>query len=68
MPPGSTVSVIRSSTPSSLATEATPSGMPMPRFTTELTVRNIAARRAMTFRSSSGSGTSRSVETRDSPV
>jgi hypothetical protein len=36
---------------SSLATLATPSGMPMPRLTTALAVSSIAAHRAMIFRS-----------------
>ena len=41
---------------SSLATRATVSGRPMPRFTTLLGRSSIAARRAMTLRSSRGRG------------
>ena len=51
MTPGSAVSVIRSAIFSSLATLATPSGMPMPRLTTLLASSSSAARRAMIFRS-----------------
>ena len=68
MPPGSTVSVIRSRTFSSLATEAIPSGMPMPRLTTALILRNMAARRAITFRAVSGIGTRLVRGTLISPV
>src|SRR5664280_3878239 len=50
MPPASTVRVTRCRMPSSLATEAMPSGIPIPRLTTELGLRNIAALRAMTLR------------------
>lgn len=51
MTPGSAVRVIRSMIFSSLATLATPSGMPMPRFTTLLASNSKAARRAMILRS-----------------
>ncbi len=68
MPPGSTVNVIMSRRFSSLATEATPSGMPMPRFTTALLFRNIAARLAMTLRVLRGRGLMESVEILISPV
>src|SRR6266566_3205912 len=68
MPPGSTVSVIRSRMFSSLATAATPSGMPMPRFTTALIFRNIAARLAMTLRMLRGRGVMLPVEILISPV
>ena len=54
--PGSAVSVIRSMIFSSLATFATPSGMPMPRLTTLLAFSSSAARRAMIFRSFSSMG------------
>lgn len=40
--------------PSSAATVATPSGIPTPRFATELILSCIAARRAITLRTSSG--------------
>ncbi len=56
MTPGSAVSVTYRSTFSSLATAATPSGMPMPRFTTPPIGSSNAQRRAITLRSSSGSG------------
>ena len=49
--PGSAVSVSRSITFSSVATPATPSGMPMPRLTTLLAFSSSAARRAMILRS-----------------
>jgi len=67
-PPGSTVSVIKSSMASSLATEATPSGTPIPRFTMAFIFRNIAARRAMAFRSLNGMGAMVLAETFTSPV
>ena len=53
---------------SSLATEATPSGTPMPRLTTAFIFRNIAARLAMTLRSFRGMGGMLLVETFTSPV
>ncbi len=56
MGPASTVIVSRLSRPSSKATEATPSGMPMPRLITAPSVSSSAARRAITFRSSRGMG------------
>jgi hypothetical protein len=49
--PGSAVSVRKSMMCSSAATLATPSGMPIPRFTTLLGRSSMAARRAMTLRS-----------------
>src|SRR5471032_1779889 len=49
--PGSAVSVTRSSSFSSAATCATPSGMPMPRLTTLFGRSSIKARRAMILRS-----------------
>jgi len=53
---------------SSAATLATPSGMPMPRFTTALGRNSIAARRAMTFRSDIPSGGIEDSGTRSSPL
>jgi hypothetical protein len=67
-PPGSTVSVIRSRIRSSAATAATPSGMPIPRFTTAFVDRNIAARRAITLRASRGIGASPVLGAVISPV
>ena len=67
MTPGSAVSVIRSTMRSSLATLAMPSGMPMPRLTTLLACSSIAARRAITLRTSSGIGLIWSTGTRISP-
>src|SRR5208337_4902741 len=49
--PGSAVSVSSSIIFSSLATFATPSGHPMPRFTMSLALSSRADRRAMIFRS-----------------
>ena len=54
--PGSVVSVTASRMPSSLATPATSSGMPMPRLTTMPGRSASAARRAMIVRISNGSG------------
>ena len=68
MAPASTVSVIRSRIPSSLATVAMPSGIPMPRFTTELVFSSIAARRAITLRASSAVAPGASGTTRTSPA
>ncbi len=42
--------------PSSWATDATPSGIPIPRFTIEFMRSDIAARRAITLRGVSGRG------------
>ena len=67
MTPGSAVNVSRSRTPSSLATLAMPSGMPMPRFTTAFGRNSIAARRAMILRSSRESGGTEPSGTRISP-
>ena len=53
---------------SSAATLATPSGMPMPRFTTLSGRSSIAARRAMTFRSVSSSGGTVLRTRRSSPL
>ena len=66
--PGSAVSVSRSMIFSSLATLATPSGMPMPRLTTLLAASSSAARRAMTLRSFSAIGATPLVGTRISPL
>ena len=65
--PGSAVSVSRSITFSSVATPATPSGMPMPRLTTLLALSSSAARRAMILRSLIGIGASELTGTRISP-
>ena len=65
--PGSAVRVTCRSTRSSAATAATPSGMPIPRFTTPPSGSSIAARRAITLRSSSGKGAMRSSGTRSWP-
>ena len=54
--PGSVVIVRRSMIFSSAATLATPSGIPMPRFTTLFGRSSSAARRAMTLRSDIGMG------------
>ena len=54
--PGSAVSVTNFRIFSSLAAEATPSGMPMPRLTTPPAGSSKAARLAMILRSSSGMG------------
>ena len=54
MTPGSAVSVTWLRILSSFATAATPSGMPMPRFTTPPIGSSKAQRRAITLRSSSG--------------
>ena len=48
--PGSAVRVICDRMFSSAATDATPSGMPMPRFTTPFSGSSNAARRAMILR------------------
>ncbi len=66
--PGSAVSVIRSITFSSAATPATPSGMPMPRFTTALGFSSRAARRAMILRSLIGIASTLDIGTRISPA
>ncbi len=66
--PGSAVSVTRSMMRSSVATSATPSGMPMPRFTTALRGSSSAARRAMTLRAERGMGGSVVMGTRISPA
>lgn len=66
--PGSAVSVTRSSSFSSAATAATPSGMPMPRLTTLFGRSSINARRAMILRSDSGIGTTADKGTRTSPA
>lgn len=66
--PASTVSVISWEMPSSAATRATRSGIPTPKFTTAPGRSSMAARRAMTFRASSGSGASASAGARNSPV
>ncbi|MET4823488.1 hypothetical protein ABH972_001077 [Bradyrhizobium ottawaense] len=62
--PGSAVSVMRSMIRSSLATEAIPSGMPMPRLTTLLAFSSRAARRAMILRSLTGITGSDAARTR----
>ena len=62
--PGSAVSVMYFRICSSLATEATPSGMPMPRLTTPPGGSSNAPRRAIILRSSSGSGGSEPSGTR----
>jgi hypothetical protein len=64
--PGSAVSVIRSMTCSSAATAATPSGMPMPRFTTRWPA--APARRAMILRRSSPIGSMALAGTRISAL
>ena len=68
MPPVSTVRVIMSRMFSSLATEATPSGMPTPRLTIALILRNMVARLAMTLRTSKAIGLMVLVGTLISPV
>src|SRR5215207_7409279 len=60
IPPASTVRVISSRTCSSWATEAMPSGMPMPRFTIALGLSASVPRRAMALRGPAGSTGSRS--------
>ncbi len=65
--PGSAVSVSRSMTCSSAATLATPSGMPMPRFTTASACSSIAARRAMILRSLMPMPAIADIGTRSSP-
>ncbi len=65
--PGSAVSVIRSTMPSSAATLATPSGMPMPRLTTLFGRNSSAARRAMILRSDIASVGTIEAGTRISP-
>ena len=65
--PGSAVIVTRSLTPSSAATAAMPSGMPMPRLTTALASSSSAARRAMILRSPISSGCKVLMGTRVSP-
>ncbi|OQC03592.1 MAG: hypothetical protein BWX79_02611 [Alphaproteobacteria bacterium ADurb.Bin100] len=62
--PGSAVSVTRSMMRSSAATLATPSGMPMPRFTTWCGRSSRAARRAMILRSDRPIGSTLSMGTR----
>ncbi len=66
--PGSAVRVRRSTTRSSAATAAMPSGMPMPRLTTAFACNSIAARRAMIFRALIAMGRSESCGTRISPA
>ena len=66
--PGSVVSVRNSSIRSSLATLATPSGMPMPRLTTLFGCNSKAARRAMTLRGPMGMGGRARMGTRTSPL
>jgi len=66
--PGSAVSVMRSTTCSSAATEATPSGMPMPRLTTALAFSSSAARRATTLRLPGAIGSPCPAGTRSSPA
>ena len=68
MTPGSAVMVMRSMIFSSLATEATPSGMPMPRLTTLLALSSNAARRAMILRSLIAIGWSEPARARISPL
>ncbi|OPZ54238.1 MAG: hypothetical protein BWY91_01691 [bacterium ADurb.BinA028] len=58
--PGSVVRVIRSMTCSSAATVDTPSGIPIPRFTTPPSGNSMAARRAAILRSFIGIGGMRS--------
>jgi len=67
MTPGSAVMVSRSITFSSAATEAMPSGMPMPRLTTALALSSSAARRAMILRSLMPMGGIEDMGTRSSP-
>jgi hypothetical protein len=66
--PGSAVRVMRSMICSSAATLPTPSGMPMPRFTTALAVSSSAARRAMILRSLIGIGAIADMGTLISPA
>jgi hypothetical protein len=67
--PGSSVRVMRSLTRSSRAIAATLSARPMPRLMTLFGNNSSAARRAMIFFSSSGSGLVRgSIGTRISPA
>ena len=54
--------------PSSLATDATPSGTPIPRLTTAFIFRNIYARLAMTLRSFNEMDGMLLAETFTSPV
>ncbi len=54
--PGSAVRVTWLSSPSSAAAAATPSGIPIPRFTTPPTESSKAVRRAITLRLVSGRG------------
>src|SRR5215210_3951314 len=61
--PGSAVRVRYLSTCSSVATAATPSGIPMPRLTTPPSGSSKAHRRAMILRSSRGTGSTRSSGT-----
>ncbi len=68
MAPVSMVKVIMSKMFSSLAIEATPSGMPTPRLTMELILRNMVARLAMTLRTPKGMGWMVLLGTRISPV
>jgi hypothetical protein len=65
--PGSAVRVTYVSTFSSAATAATPSGMPIPRFTTPPGGSSKAQRRATILRSSSAIGLIRSSGTRWRP-
>ena len=66
MTPTSVVSTMPSR-PSSAATAATPSGIPMPRLVTAWGTSSMAARRAMIFRSPMGRGARESRGTRISP-
>ena len=71
MPPIEPVSAVRvrnSKIPSSLATLATPSGMPIPRLTTMFGRSSKAARRAMILRSSIASGSTLAVGTLNSQL
>ncbi len=65
--PLSMLSVSESATPSSAATDGMPAGTPMPRLVTAPGVTSMAARRAITLRSSSGIGARVSTGTRMSP-
>ncbi|EXI67540.1 MAG: hypothetical protein AW08_01801 [Candidatus Accumulibacter adjunctus] len=66
--PDSTVSVSRCEMRSSLATAATPSGMPTPRLMMPFGGSSKAARRAMILRSLSGVETMLAAGTRNSPA
>ncbi len=68
MTPGSVERVMRSEAPSSTATAAIPSGMPMPRFTTQFGLSSMAARRAMILRSVISMVSMDDMGTRSSPL